>query len=73
MYRTIRAAVPALIFLLIATVAGWAQFAQRGGIEGTVFDPSGAIVPGAQITLLDTAQNQSRQITADAIGHFEIR
>ena len=71
MYRTIRAAVPALIFLLIATVAGWAQFAQRGGVEGTVFDSSGAVVPGAQVRLLDLAQNQSRQITTDAAGHFE--
>src|SRR5208283_796275 len=47
-----------------------AQFAQRGGIAGTVFDSSGAVVPSAQLTLLDS-QNQRRQITADKAGHFE--
>src|SRR6202167_855525 len=58
--------------LLLLTPAGlWAQLAQRGGIEGTVFDPSGAVLAGAQITLLDIAQNQSRQVRADAAGHFE--
>ncbi len=62
----------AIWLLLFLTPAGlWAQFAQRGGIEGTVFDPSGAVLAGAQITLLDIAQNQSRQLKADAAGHFE--
>src|SRR5580658_6791671 len=60
-----------LLFPLILPAALLAQFAQRGALEGTVFDPSGAIVPGVQITLLDIAQNQSRQINADAAGHFE--
>jgi hypothetical protein len=57
--------------LLLVSASAWAQFAQRGGIEGTVFDPAGAVVPGAQITLLDIAQSQSRAIKADAVGHFE--
>ena len=34
--------------LLFLAANAWAQFAQRGGIEGTVFDQSGAVVPGAQ-------------------------
>ncbi len=59
----------ALLALAVSAHAG-AQFAQRGGIAGTVFDASGAVVPGAQITLLDS-QNQSRQITSDKTGHFE--
>ncbi len=57
--------------LLFLAANAWAQFAQRGGIEGTVFDQSGAVVPGAQIALLDLAQNQSRELKADAVGHFE--
>ncbi len=59
----------AILVLLTYPYAG-AQFAQRGGIAGNVFDASGAVVPGAQITLLDS-QNQSRKITADKSGHFE--
>ena len=70
MSRRIPLSVVSLVLLLVSASA-WAQFAQRGGIEGTVFDPSGAVVPGTQITLLDVAQNQSRQINADPAGHFE--
>ncbi|MGO8720775.1 MAG: carboxypeptidase regulatory-like domain-containing protein [Acidobacteriaceae bacterium] len=71
MSRAFHVAIPTFLLLLIATVSAWAQFAQRGGIEGTVFDPSGAVVPGAQITLRDIAQNQSREMKTDAMGHFE--
>jgi hypothetical protein len=56
---------------LISSPVGWAQFAQRGGIAGTVIDQSGAILPGVQVSLLDLSQNQSRQENADAAGHFE--
>ncbi len=61
------------ISLLLPSLAfpAFAQFAQRGGLAGTVFDDSGAVVAGAQLTLLDLAQNQSRQVKADASGHFE--
>lgn len=61
----------ALFSLILLPVTARAQFAQRGGVEGNVFDLSGAIVPGVQVTLLDIAQNQSRQVKADAAGHFE--
>ena len=60
-----------LFLLFVCSGRSYAQFAQRGGVEGTVFDSSGAVVPGAQVRLLDLAQNQSRQITTDAAGHFE--
>lgn len=60
-----------LLFPLTQPGTSWAQFAQRGGIEGTVFDPSGAVVPGVNIILLDLAQNQSRKIQSDAAGRFE--
>jgi hypothetical protein len=59
------------LFLILISASARAQFAQRGGIEGTVFDPSGAVLPGAQITLRDIAQNQTSQIRTDAAGHFE--
>jgi hypothetical protein len=59
------------LLLLLATDIAYAQFAQRGGLAGTVFDPSGAVVQGAKLTLLDVAQNQSRTVTSDKAGHFE--
>ena len=71
MARTLRVAISLFVVLLIATVASWAQFAQRGGIEGIVFDTAGAVVPGARITLLDLTMKNTRQIEADSAGHFE--
>ena len=59
------------LLLLLVPDHSWAQFAQRGALSGSVFDPSGALVPGAQITLLDMAQNRTRQIKTDSTGHFE--
>ncbi len=65
----------ALLFLSVLILSTglpcFGQFAQRGGIDGTVYDPSGAVIPGAQVTLRDIAQNHSRQIKADSAGHFE--
>jgi hypothetical protein len=69
--RTLRSNSCATVLWLTLSLCSWAQFAQRGSLSGTVFDASGAVVPGAQIVLLDVAQNQSRQIKADKAGHFE--
>jgi hypothetical protein len=59
------------LFLIFTSTSSWAQFAQRGALAGTVYDASGAVVPGAQVTLLDLGQNQSRKITTNSAGHFE--
>ena len=61
---------------LVAAVAlalsepGSAQFAQRGGIEGTVTDATGAVVPGAAVTLLDLSQKTTRNGKTDSEGHY---
>lgn len=60
-----------LVLLLGWSDISWSQFAQRGAVEGTVFDPSGAVVPGVKITLLDMSQNQTRLSQSDETGHFE--
>jgi hypothetical protein len=59
------------LFLLLVSASAWAQFAQRGGVGGTVFDANGAVVPGAQVTLLNIGMADTRQVTADSVGHFE--
>ena len=69
MNRRILLSTIALLIVLLSSTS-WAQFAQRGGVAGTVFDSTGAVVPGVQVTLLDLAQNQKRQIKADSSGHF---
>src|SRR5687767_9426755 len=61
------------ILLLTFGVAGavWAQSqATTGVIEGTVSDESGATVPGATVTLRNTATNFERVVQTDADGRF---
>ena len=57
------------MFVLLAGVAAMAQ-AGRGGISGTVMDPSGAIVPGSQITLLNKETGAKQQTVSSAAGLY---
>ena len=59
-----------LVPQLLIPVA-FAQFSQRGGISGTVFDPTGAVIPGAKIVLTNVGQNSTRTVLSDKTGHFE--
>lgn len=56
--------------LLFAVVATYAQ-TSSGSISGTVFDPSGAVIPGAQVRLLGTETGEVvRTLTTDDRGAF---
>jgi hypothetical protein len=62
-----------LSFVLILAVAS-GVFAQSqattGVIEGTVFDPEGGVLPGATVTLLNTATNFEQVVTTGSEGRF---
>lgn len=65
-----------LVTLLIALPAVKAQTnanepAQPGSIQGTVVDPTGGAIPGAQIALIDSGGVKART-TTDAEGRFII-
>jgi hypothetical protein len=56
--------------LLLVSVAAYAQ-TSSGSISGTVFDPSGAVIPGAQVRLLGTDTGEVvRTLTTDDRGSF---
>lgn len=63
------AAVAAFVFLLVSTSAAFAQVA-TSSLRGTIRDPSGALVPGATITLTDKANGSNLQVTANAAGEY---
>jgi hypothetical protein len=46
------------------------QMAGTGSVTGTVTDPSGAIVVGAQVTLADTSTNAQRTATSNETGRY---
>ncbi|MBI3697684.1 MAG: carboxypeptidase regulatory-like domain-containing protein, partial [Acidobacteria bacterium] len=39
-------------------------------VLGTVTDPSGAVIPGAKVTLLRAATGQSREVTTSSDGNY---
>lgn len=44
----------------------------RGGVNGTVRDASGAVVPGATVTVVNVATNQPRDTVTDAEGFYRL-
>ena len=58
------------VLLLITGSAGAQSQATTGVIEGTVTDPSGAVVPGAQLTVTHTGTGFERRVTSDADGFY---
>src|SRR5258706_8449822 len=61
-------------FLIILMGGGvsclWAQSSTTGGLTGTVSDSTGAAVPGATVTLVNHATNQTQTTTTDANGGY---
>jgi hypothetical protein len=57
-----------ILFLCASSVA-LAQ-AGRGGISGTVTDPGGAVIPGAQVTLLNPATGVTQHTVTSSAGLY---
>jgi len=58
-----------LLFFVFSIGAGWAQ--TTGTIRGTVTDPSGAVVPGANVTATQSDTHVSRAVTTNESGDYE--
>jgi hypothetical protein len=43
-----------------------------GRIVGTVYDPSGAVVPGAHLVITNTATHVSRETSTDSSGYYQV-
>ena len=61
-----------LVALLVMSVcAGYAiPQTNRGGISGTVTDSSGAVIPGATVTITNRGTNQSVKLTTSEAGSY---
>jgi len=61
--------VSALLAILLISVSAFSQTSQ-GNIQGTVFDQTGGVIPGAAVTVLDVARGVSRPLTTDNAGQY---
>ncbi len=67
--KTARTFLSVCVLVLCVSSLALAQ-AGRGGISGTVTDPSGAIVPGAQIALLNSATGVTLHTVTSSAGLY---
>jgi hypothetical protein len=67
--KLVRLSILAVIVLACTTVSSYAQVLY-GSVTGNVTDDTGATVPGAQVTLTNTATNQVRTTTSNETGTF---
>jgi len=62
----------AVFLVLFAPLALAQSQATTGVIEGTITDPSGAILPGVTVTLTNTGTNYEKSLTTDDRGRFRV-
>jgi hypothetical protein len=64
-----------LVLLLAAVPAarlwGAAAGSSGGSLQGNITDPSGAVISGATVTILNPVTAFTRSVQTDAAGHFE--
>ncbi|MGB7151739.1 MAG: carboxypeptidase regulatory-like domain-containing protein, partial [Terriglobales bacterium] len=69
-HRRLRAIVCLLLFLAVSSWLG-AQ-AINGTLQGRVSDTTGAVIPSATVTALNTATGLTRSVAANAVGDYQI-
>jgi len=57
--------------MLLFVRIGFAQNITTAQLNGTVHDPSGAVIPGAGITVTDASKGFTRSTTSDAQGNYQ--
>src|SRR5688572_15063602 len=66
----IKRALLCLCVLAFVAAPAWAQF-ETGTVVGTLKDSTGAVVPGAKVTLTNTQTGVTVERTSDANGNYE--
>lgn len=68
----LRAALLLTCLVLFTSSGAWAQI-YTGSLTGVVTDPTGAVVPGAKVTLTDLGKGYETVATTDTTGRYTIR
>ena len=67
--RNLWMALAAVLLVVFSATAAWAQF-DTGTIAGSVTDPTGAVIPGATVTITNTGTSLQKTVKTDAGGLF---
>ncbi|MBB6142485.1 hypothetical protein HNQ77_000423 [Silvibacterium bohemicum] len=70
--KTLFLGVTLLAALLFLPANSQAQTATTGALTGVISDPSGAVVPGASITVTDTATGSTQTAKSNEQGRFNV-
>lgn len=70
--RSLRWALPILLFCSLFNIPLRAQTAVDGAIGGTVQDSTGAVVPNATIVVHNRSTNAEQTVVSDASGYFRV-
>ncbi len=71
-HRAASTCVVFLAFLFCAAGVVFGQGTDLGTIRGTVTDSTGAVIPGATVTVTDTLTNTSRETKTNSQGNYEM-
>lgn len=61
-----------VLLLLGSTSLTFSQVGTEGSMFGTVQDASGAVIPGAKVTIENLNTGLTRSATTDNVGNFEV-
>src|SRR5215831_9375935 len=59
--------------LVLCPISAFAQSQTTGRIIGTVRDPNGAVITGAEVALKNLTTGEERRVTTNAEGHYVIQ
>jgi hypothetical protein len=62
----------AAVILSGSAIAVFAQSATTGGISGTIYDPKGAVLSGAEVSAINAATGEARSATTSSSGEYRI-
>ncbi len=69
-YARLIAVLAAGFLLLAAATMSWGQASASGTLIGVVTDQTGAVLPGATVTITDVATHETRTTTSNAQGRY---
>ena len=71
MSRGARLILAAGLALAFATVGAWAQ-SGAGSIQGTITDPTGAVIPAASVKVVNQATNVAVSTKSNGVGFYQV-